>query len=389
MVSSDVPLADADAVPGRARSGALPDRPRLCCPPAQRPAPAARWIARQPGLGIAGLLLVVPVAVLLAVGAGGPEASSLVLGPLITFALPAVAMIAFWWEDWPGSSLRPGWSGLVDTGIVIVAAVLLTMLGQIVVGTLDVGAIVDPSPGPGRVPTFPSTMPLAGAAFVAMLQLTFVCEGWPLRRLPRFAAGVVALVVAWVVALAAYLLLVHVEGPPGAGLDAQSRPLSGGELGCLLVLTGVWQVWFFVTWRGWPFAGITRRWLRILLGNVVVLGGGVLTYAVVHGLAGVPESTLTAVGGCYIAAGLVIGILFEGWLRSRAVVAAVVLTLTALLYVLLSWFAATLDWSRATAEEWVAHAGLNAIGISVVLHVAIGRRWPFPAEPETDPEPAV
>ncbi len=40
------------------------------------------------------------------------------LGPLVTFALPAVAMIAFWWEDWPGSRLRPGWSGCVDTVLI-------------------------------------------------------------------------------------------------------------------------------------------------------------------------------------------------------------------------------------------------------------------------------
>jgi hypothetical protein len=94
-------------------------------------------------------LLVVPVAVLIAVGVGGPEPSALVLGPLVTFALPAVAMIAFWWEDWPGSSLRPGWSGLLDTGLVIIAAILLAMLGQIVVGHLDVRGIFDPAPGRG------------------------------------------------------------------------------------------------------------------------------------------------------------------------------------------------------------------------------------------------
>ena len=28
-------------------------------------------------------------------------------------------------------------------------------------------------------------------------------------------------------------------------------------------------------------------------------------------------------------------------------------------------------------EDWVAHAGLNAIGAGVILHVAIGKRWPF------------
>lgn len=365
-----------------ARSRALSDRPRICCPPHTRPLPTGRWVARQPGLGIAGLLLVVPVAVLLAIGAGGPEPSMLVLAPLVTFALPAVAMIAFWWEDWPGSSLRPGWSGLVDTALVVVAALLLSMLGQSLVGRLDVQGIVDPTPGPGHVPTFPATMPLAGAVFVAMLQLTLVCEGWPLRRLPRFVAGVAALAVAWLVAFAVYLALIEVEPQPGSGLDPHTGPMTNGELGCLLILIGVWQVWFFVTWRGWPFGGLRRKWQRLALGNVVVLGGGLLTYTVGHEVAGLPTAALTSAGGCYIAAGLVVGMLFEGWLRSRLAVAAAVLTLSAALFVLLSAFAAALDWSRGTAEEWVAHVGLNAIGVSVVLHVAIGRRWPFPPTEE-------
>jgi hypothetical protein len=36
-------------------------------------------------------------------------------------------------------------------------------------------------------------MPLAGAIFVAMLELTLVSEGWPLRRFNRFAGGIAAL----------------------------------------------------------------------------------------------------------------------------------------------------------------------------------------------------
>lgn len=374
--------ATSAGLPTVSRSGALSDRPRICCPSPGRPLPAGRWVARQPGLGIAGLLLVVPVVVLLAVGAGGVESSVLVLGPLVTFALPAVAMVAFWWEDWPGSSLRPGWSGLVDTALVVVAALLLTMLGQSLVGRLDLQGIVDPTPGPGHLPTFPATMPLAGAVFVAMLQLTLVCEGWPLRRLPRFVAGVAALAVAWLIAFTVYLALIDVEPQPGSGLDPHTGPMTNGELGCLLILIGLWQVWFFMTWRGWPFAGLRRKWLRLVLGNVAVLGGGVLTYSVGHEVAGLPTAALTSAGGCYIAAGLVIGMLFEGWLRSRLAVAGVVLALTAALFVLLSLFAAALDWSRATAEDWVAHVGLNAIGVSVVLHVAIGRRWPFPRTEE-------
>jgi hypothetical protein len=168
------------------------------------------------------------------------------------------AMIAFWWEDWPGSSLRPGWSGLLDTGLVIIAAILLAMLGQIVVGHLDLRGIFDPAPGPGHLSTYPATLPPAGAAFVAMLQLTLVCEGWPLRRLGRFTAGIAALVVSWVVALALYVAVVKVDAVPGSGLSAHTGPLPGAEIGAVLVVIGAWQVLLFVACRGWPFAG--RPW---------------------------------------------------------------------------------------------------------------------------------
>lgn len=374
--------------PGAEGTGAqaLPDRPLISTPPRHRSQALLdverRRVARQPGLGLAGLLLVIPVAVLLAIAAGGPEPSVLVLSPIVTFALPAVAMIAFWWEDWPGSRLRPGWSGLVDTVIVAVAAILLTVLGQIVVGDLDLRGIFDPAPGPGHLATYPVTLPLAGAAFVAMLQLTLVWEGWPLRRLNRFVAGLLALAVAWGAAIVLYLLIVQVDPPAGSTLTAHTGPLSGGEYGAVLVLVGAWQVWLFVAWRGWPFAELRQKWLRIVAGNVVVIGGALLTFAVAHGL-GAPAGNITAAAGSFVSAGLIIGMLFEGWLRSHLATLAAVVLLAAALYLLLGAYAASLHFTRATAEEWVGHASLNAIGISVVLHVAIGRRWPFGAGQET------
>ena len=362
------------------RRNRLPDRPTISTPAPTGNPPAENGrgrFAQQPGLGLAGLLLVVPVAALIAVGAGGPEPSALVLGPLVTFALPPVATIAFWWEDWPGSSLRPGWSGLLDTGLAIIAAILLAMLGQIVVGHLDLRGLFDPAPGPGHLATYPATLPLAGAAFVAMLQLTLVCEGWPLRRLGRFTAGVAALVVSWAVALALYVVVVDVDAAPGSGLTARSGPLSGAELGAELVVIGAWQVLFFVVWRGWPFAGWHQRWQRIVGGNVVVLGGGLLTFAVVYSLAGVPTATISAAAGSFIAAGLVVAMLFEGWIRPRLGSFLAVLLLTVALYVLFTVLADSLAWTRATPQDWVGHVALNSIGISVLLYVGIGQRWPF------------
>ena len=369
-----------DAVRAPAGGGVpdrLPERPPISAPLT----PRRERLARQPGLGVAGLALVVPVACLLAVGAGGAEPSLLVLGPLVTFALPVVAMVAFWWEDWPGTRLRPSRSGWADTLLIAVAAVVLTGLGQAVAGGLDPRGIFDPAPGPGHAPTFPATLPLGGAAFVVMLQLTLVCEGWPLRRLPPVPAGMLALAVSWLAALGLYAALAEVRPGAGSGLAPRTGPIPAADLGALLVLIGAWQVWFYVVWRGRPFSRIDDRGLRLAVANAVVIGGGALTYLLAHEVGGVDPADIAAAAGAFVAAGLLLGMLFEDWLQDRlgdlATLGAVVV-LAAALALLLWGYAAGRDWTRGSAADWVGHAALNAIGVAVILHVAVGRRWPFP-----------
>ncbi|MFD3523030.1 hypothetical protein [Streptomyces sp. NPDC058653] len=375
---------------GHRRTGgdALPERPVISTPPRLHGAGFRRAererLARQPGLGLAGLLLVVPVAALFAFGAGGAADSVTLFGPLITFALPAVAMVAFWWQDWPGSRLRPGWSGLTDTLFIAATAVLLAMAGQVFIGRLDFDGIFDPTPGPGHAALYPASLPLAGGAFVAMLQLTLVCERRPLRRLPPIWAGIAALVVSWGAGIVLYAVAVDFRAPPGSGLTSASGPVPGAELGAVLVLFGAWQVWLFVVWRGWPFSESGRSRLRIVSANVVVVGGALLTYVLIHGPGGVSPAVVNAGAGCFVAAGLTVGMLFEGVFRSRlgpgperlATLAATAVLATAL-YAALTAYADTLDWTRPTSQEWVGHTALNAIGLSIILHVAVGRRWPF------------
>jgi hypothetical protein len=342
-------------------------------------APAGARLTTQPALGLAGITLVVPVAVLLAIGAGGPEPSLLVLAPLVTFGLPVVAMIAFWWDDWPGSRLRPGFSGMFDTLLVILGAVALTMVGQSIAGHLDLRGIFDPTPGPGHAPTSPATLALGGAAFVAMLQITLVCDRWPLQRVDPYLGGVIALVAAWAIALVLYFALLDFGPPAGSGLRERSGPLEGAELGSLLVLVGAWQVWFYVGWRGWPFTAIARRGPRLLVGNAVVIGGAVATYGLLHGVASVRAPAITAVAGTAIAAWLLTGMLFESllWIRGpaarrRMAITAATAVLAVVLYLLLRTYADGVDWTRGSREDWI---------VGVILHVAIGRRFPFAARP--------
>ena len=329
-------------------------------------------MTRQPALGLAGITLVMPVALLLGVAAGGAERSLLVLGPLSTFALPVIAMIAFWWDDWPGTMLRPAWSGWVDTVLVVVGGAVLTIAGQAAVEHVDLRGLLDPAAAALHAPTFPATMPLAGAIFVAMLQLTLVSEGWPLRRLERLPAGIAALAVACVSGLVLYLTLVR------------HGPVAPGEFGAILVCVGALQVGFYVVLRGWPFAGIASRAIRLVSANAAVIAGGWLTYLALTRAGNLQPATISAVGGSVVASGLIVGMLFEGWLASKvparcagpADIAAVAVV-AALLYISLRAYAHVVGWTRAEPEEWIAYAGLNAIGAGVILHVAIGRRWPF------------
>ena len=344
---------------------ALPARPPISAPAVERSASVR--------LGLHGLWLVVPLAALLAVGAGGPETSLLVLGPIVTYALSLIAVVAFWWEDWPGTRLRSSWSGWADTVLIAAGAVVLTGAGQAIAGGLDVRALFSPG---GRVPTFPATLPLGGAVFVVLLQLTLVGEGWPLRRLPAVLAGSLALALSWAIALVLYLALVQADPPLGSAVRARTGPVAGADFGAALVWIGAWQVLCFVVWRGWPTTALRPRALRLVCAHGLVLGGALLTYVLLR-LAFEPL-TLTAAAGCFVAAGLIVGMLLE-FASEPPLAFACALALSVALYAGLAALAGGFSFGRATAQDWIAHASLNAVAVSTILHVAVGRRWPFNA----------
>jgi hypothetical protein len=93
--------------PSRPRPADLPERPLLTTPPHLQHRDFTdlerQRLAAQPRLRLGGVLLGAAVFFALALGAGSTETSLLTLGPLATFLLPAVAMVAFWWNDWPGA----------------------------------------------------------------------------------------------------------------------------------------------------------------------------------------------------------------------------------------------------------------------------------------------
>ena len=159
-------------------------------------------------------------------------------------------------------------------------------------------------------------MALAGATFTAMLQLSLVCERWPLGRLGRLWSGIAALVLSWVIGVSAYFLFVNIGYLPvaervAAGLRDPGGPVSRADFGAALIAVGVWQAVLFIALRGWA-----------------------LTLA------------FTAV-------------------------AALVL------YRVLATYAGGVRWIRAAPEDWITSASLSFAGAGVILHVGIGLRWPF------------
>lgn len=350
---------------------------------------------------MAGLAFVVPASALCAVGFGGAEASLQLIGPLSTYTLPVIVMIALWWDGWPGTRLRGPFVGIANLVVVVVAGLALTVLAQLVVAEVDLRSLVDASPGAGHLPLYPTLMPLAATAFVTLLQLTLVCEKWPCDRLGPIAGGVAALALSWAAAVAAWLVLANLDAAPaadfaGTGLRNPGGPIADGALAQWLVALTGWQVLLVVGLGGWPFTAIGRRGLRLLVANVVTLGLGSATFVVLrHGLDWTgPE--LTLLGGCVVGASLLVAILFDSWpgpgpVSARGVVVNAAVIVTVALALGLGGLAlgnALADWSDPTVEEWVTFTTLNYLPGTAVVHVALWRRWPLPPAPAPVAAPA-
>jgi hypothetical protein len=351
--------------------------------------PQTDRLAAQPWVGLGGLALAAAGFFALALGIGSTATSLLILGPIATFALPAVAVIAFWWNDWPGARLTRPWTGLIDTILAAAAAVALTIAGQAIIERPDIRAVFEAYRQPGLPVTFPATLPLAGAAFAAMLQLSLVCERWPLAGLGRIKSGIAALVLSWAIATGAYYLLASLSYLPASQLAAADLHNPGGpiarpDFGSALIAIGVWQAVFYIAWHGWPVSTITRRPLRLLAGNSLVIGLGTLTYLALRNLAHWAPDAISAACGCVISAVLVIAMLFDGWpaalLRpgpSRALTLALTALTALALNRALAAYADSVHWTRATPDDWITTAALSFAGAGIILHTGIGLRWPF------------
>lgn len=345
-------------------------RPSISHPDALSPAALADARRHQPVRGLIGLAFVIPVTALLSFGTGEAVHSLTLLAPIITFALPMIAMIAFWWEDWPGTLLPRPWSGLYDTVIITVGGLLLSVLGQLVINGGDLIGVF--APGPAHSGLHPFGTLLAGSIFTILLQLTLVCERWPFDGLDRIPAGLAAVALCWGVGLIAWLIVVR------------THAVEAEEYGAVVTSIGAWQMLFYVSLRGWPFARIDRKWLRLLLGNVIVITCGWASCLLAVHVLGWPATRITATAGIAVGCILLVTMLFEAWpaieieklALGRTVAVMVALLLTALLIWLLPMLARAVGVSEAYEWSWTTHVMLNALSTAIILHVAVWRRWP-------------
>ncbi|MGH3804698.1 MAG: hypothetical protein ACRDTD_32065, partial [Pseudonocardiaceae bacterium] len=284
------------------------------------------------------------------------------------------------------------------TALLVAAAFVLTILGQAVTGKVDLKGLFATAAdqATGTYTIFPFTFVFAALVFVVMLQLTFVSGREPLRRLPPVAAGLVALVVAWGVGLIVYVLVVNWSFvPPPArealGLHDPGGPVNALDLVGWLLCVVIWQVTFFILLGGWPFTAIRHVAVRVVVSNVVVVGGGWLTYLLLHDAFDWDIPKISAIGGCVAAAVLLQAMLFETWpYRGPSAVANRVglVVSSAVVVIVLYWGLrgignATEEWTEYPVELWVAGVGLNLMAALVIIHYAMWGRWPFrpPAPP--------
>jgi hypothetical protein len=333
------------------------------------------------------LLLAAVAFFALAIGTGSTATSLLILGPISTFALPAVAVIAFWWNDWPGTRLTPPLTGLTDTVLAAAAAIALTIAGQAILERPDIRAVFDASRAPGLPVTFPATLPLAGdglhrhAPAVTSMRTLATRQHRPDHVRDRRARPVLG-------HRDRRLLPVHQPQLPACRPARRVAQPAGRvprpDFGSALIAVGVWQAVLYIGLHGWPITAITRRPVRLLAGNTLVISLGTLTYLALRDLAHWAPDAIGAACGCLITAVLIVAMLFDNWpavLLRPAAGRALTLALTALTALVLNRaltaYGGSVHWTRATPDDWVTTAALSFAGAGIILHTGIGLRWPF------------
>lgn len=339
----------------------------------------------QPNLGLKSAAVVVGVFIVLGI-LPGLERSMTILGPITLFALPVLAAIAFYWNGWPGSYFAQPISGLINTVVIALGGIVFTAAAQFIVGPRRLDGIF--AEGAGST-TWPWTLPLGALLFWAVLQLTLVSEKWPLQKLKPIPQGFAMLTYAWIVSVAAYLLMANWDAFPAvveAGLLNPGGFWDGIDLIGFTVIVIAWQVVLFFLLGGWPFNSIDSDRTRRIIANVAPILLGLGTYLLLTGPVfslNVPQ--VGAIGGTIVLGAFTIGLLFESWPMNNDPPAAQRIgqllgtgLIAGVAYFGLRALGSALETFEANPIElWVAISALNYLAAVIVLYCLIWERWPF------------
>jgi hypothetical protein len=368
---------------------------------------SAKDLCSQPAVGVIGLFVASALCLLLGV-AIAPLDSLQILGSVTTFALPILIASALWWHGWPARSSSRAASGLINTLLVAGLAVVLTALAQVIAGRGDVAHLLSTTPvghGSGRpaFPSYPWTLPLAALVFLTMIQLTFVCDRRPLRRLGTPGAGIAAVVVSWIVGLVAYELLANwnaVVPPPVQqvlGLNNPGGPVSAFNLLGWTLCVAVWSVLLFIPLKGRALRRIGSVPARLVIGNLSTIALGWGTFLLLSGPIGLTVPEIAAACGTVIAASLVAALILEGWparlVRSApARDGALLATIAGLAAVMFTALKAVGDAGTAWPPTnpvylWMTVCALNFVAAGSILWYGVFRRWPVAPPAQQPGEP--
>ncbi len=353
--------------------------------------PSRGLLGHQPWVGF-GALLMVGIGFLLLGIAFGVLPSVETLAVPTTFWLPVLLVTAAWWHGWPGravSESRPV-SALVNLIMFAVVSLVLTGIFQAIAGNFDFGALFSDG---GTFPTFPFLVPVAAAAFVTMLQLTFVCGRWPLDKMKPVPAGFCALLICWGVALLLYFTVCNWNDIPAPARAAMGLHNPGGPINALdfagwLICLVPYQIIFFQLFAGWPFREYENKFTRIVASNAFVIGAGWLTWLFFTRVLHWATPTIIGTVGMVTVAVIITSMIFEDYPfhHEKPGVARFGLLLNVAGMAFLSFYvlqaigdALVPKWTNPPLDLWIGIAGLNFITPVIVFVYFILGRGPLPA----------
>lgn len=318
-----------------------------------------------------------------------------VLGPIGLFGLPFLMVMAYWWRGWPVARASRPVAGAASTLLFGAGAVVLTIVGQLLVGDLDLEGIFRTSDSieEGVRTAYPFTLPLAMAVIVAMVQITYVWGRWPLRRLSPLAGGWAALGLSWVIGVALYYGLANWESVPGPvrssiGLRDPASLWDGVDLTALFFSILLWQSIFGVLFDGFPFLAFRRVGAGVYASTAAVFLLGALTFSLLQDGVHFAIGAIIAVTGSGVAAVFVVRVLLEAWPfgSEEPGIARVGLFVSALVVFLVAYFALRAGGNEGEQPPvgfWIGVASLVFLVGGTIWHYSVWRRWPLP--PPTEP----